>query len=98
MGIECFQDSGNVTKSGKLFSGMGGRFEPESAKSLLYFQQAKYYGQAADFHVMCGILLRHLNTSLSSFRRRPESRKVAANLNLWMPDQVRHDGMCGGAG
>ena len=34
MGIECFQDSGNVTKSGKLFSGMGGNFKPELVAGL----------------------------------------------------------------
>ena len=34
MGIECFQDSGNATKSGKLFPGTGGSFEPELVAGL----------------------------------------------------------------
>jgi hypothetical protein len=32
--MNIFQDSGNDTKSGKPFSGMGGRFHPESVAGL----------------------------------------------------------------
>jgi len=32
--MKLLQDSGNDTKSGKLFSGMGGRFHPESVAGL----------------------------------------------------------------
>ena len=33
--MKLFQDSGNDTKSGKLISGMGGRFHPESVAGLI---------------------------------------------------------------